>query len=342
MIDRKKKLLEYIFQQQRGVEIGPYFCPLTPKARGWNVLTLDIFSKNELIKKAEEDPNIPAESLKNIEDVDIIGPAQIIDELIYEKKIEHDFDFIVSSHNFEHIPNPVKFLQACTKILKPGGMLSMAIPDKRCGMDYYRPLSTLAGMLQAFHENRTQPSPEQIFEFANLQSRMKKDDDFHYVWTIEDNPKNISAIQASRPSYLLWRDALSNNSYIDTHCWTFTPSSFLLILHDLKFLDFINFDVVEVTDVVGAEFFVHLKNMRGIINAPMSRINYYDQREFLLKKINIELSKNISETIESSNSRIEILSECFDELSKQTSRLAGLIRGLDHNPISENLTEKDS
>jgi hypothetical protein len=335
MIDRQKKLLEYISQQQRGIEIGPYFCPLTPKAQGWNALTVDIFSKTELLEKAKEDPNVPAESLKNIEDVDIIGPAQIVDELIYEKKLEDNFDFIVSSHNFEHIPNPVRFLQACSKILKPGGMLSMAIPDKRCGMDYYRPLSTLAGMLQAFHENRTQPSPEQIFEFANLQSRMKKDDDFHYVWTIEDNPKNIFATQASRPSYLLWRDALSNNSYIDTHCWTFTPSSFMLILQDLKFLDFINFDIVEVTDVAGAEFFVHLKNMRNITGTPVSRIKYYDQREFLLKKINIELSENISIKTDSFSSNIKILSECFDELSKQTSRLANLIRTLDHDSISK-------
>lgn len=325
MTDREKKLLEYIFPQQRGIEIGPYFCPLVPKTRGWNVLTVDVLSRDELIENAKKDPNISAESIGAIEDVDIIGSAQFIDELIRQQGIENDFDFIVSSHNFEHIPDPVRFLQACSKILKPGGMLSMALPDKRCCMDYYRPLSTVAGVLQAFHESRTQPSPEQIFEFSMLQSRMKKGDDFHYTWNIDDDPKNIFAVQASLPFYSLWQNCLENNIYVDTHCWTFTPSSFKLILLDLNFLGVTSFEIIEVTDTVGIEFYVHLRNKRDIIAAPTSKINYYNERDNLLKQINVELSKSISKKSNFLNSSSETLAEYLSELSKQLNNLSILL-----------------
>ena len=80
---------------------------------------------------------------------------------------------MISSHNFEHSPNPIRFLQGCGKVLKPGGVLSMALPDKRACFDYFRPHTTLGQWLEAFFAERERPTPAQVFDQDSLHSRLR-------------------------------------------------------------------------------------------------------------------------------------------------------------------------
>lgn len=46
--DKRDILLEYVRKHQRGIEIGPYYTPIAPKAAGWNALSLDVFDRSKL------------------------------------------------------------------------------------------------------------------------------------------------------------------------------------------------------------------------------------------------------------------------------------------------------
>ena len=119
---RNEQILRGLNKSMRGLEIAPYFSPLAPKRDGYNCTTLDVFDREELVRRAAADPNIPEEGLGRIEPVDFVGSATEIADLVPSP--EHGaFDYIVSSHNFEHLPNPIRFLQGCERLLKPSGIL---------------------------------------------------------------------------------------------------------------------------------------------------------------------------------------------------------------------------
>src|SRR5205085_1205758 len=104
LMNRFGVLREGITKDQIGVEIGPYWNPLVPKREGFGALALDLFDAETLRQLAEQDPGIPRELISNIEDVDIIGSATDLDELVAACGLTGQLDYVVSSHNFEHLP----------------------------------------------------------------------------------------------------------------------------------------------------------------------------------------------------------------------------------------------
>ena len=163
-MDRRAVLLKGITKDMLGIEIGPYHQPLVPKREGYRSLSLDVFDTEALRKNAATDSAITKNEAEQIEEVDLVGSAPRLAELVETKGLVGQCDYIISSHNFEHIPDPIRFLQGCEKALKPQGFLSMAVPDKRCCFDYYRPLSMTGDLLEAYFEKRERPSRAQIFQ----------------------------------------------------------------------------------------------------------------------------------------------------------------------------------
>jgi SAM-dependent methyltransferase len=295
-MERRDIILEFAHKDQRGIEIGPYFNPLAPKAAGWHVLSLDVFDDRELRRRAAADPSIPSEMVANIEEVDLLGPAHRIAELVAARGESGPFDFVISSHNFEHLPDPISFLQACSTVLRPGGVLAMAIPDKRCCFDYFRPLSMLPEVLQAWAEKRERPTAAQVLEWFSMHCRLRKDGAESITFSLSDDPCNIVADRAVEEAHKAWRARLSEDAdsapYVDAHCWTFVPSSFRLLLLDLRFLGYVAFELANLRETVGGEFYVHLRNMRGLVPTPLSRDEYYEERQRLLQSVSYELSRN--------------------------------------------------
>lgn len=64
-------------------------------------------------------------------------------------------DFILSSHVFEHIPNPISALLEWQRVLKPGGYVVMIVPQPDALEGDNRPLSTYETLIRAYHENWT-------------------------------------------------------------------------------------------------------------------------------------------------------------------------------------------
>jgi SAM-dependent methyltransferase len=296
-MDRRDIILEFASKTQRGIEIGPYFNPLAPKADGWNVLSLDVFDAPMLRERAARDPSIPDSMVPNIEEVDLLGPAHQVAELVSARGDLGRFDFIVSSHNFEHLPNPIGFLRACSETLRPGGILSMAIPDKRACFDYFRPVSTLGSLLEAYAEERQRPSITQHFDQNSLHCRYRADEGELIGFPLVNDPNRLTALETVEEAYQAWQDRLAAASpddrpYEDCHCWTFTPNSFRLLLWDLSFLRAVDFVPLRISDTNGIEFYTHLKNTRGTSGHYIDRSEYYRQRQRLLHAVVADAAVN--------------------------------------------------
>jgi SAM-dependent methyltransferase len=155
-MDRRAELLRFIDRDQVGIEIGPWHTPLAPKRDGYQSISIDVFDVDTLRRRAVEDPNIDEAGVARIEDVDLIGPAQEIAEPA-AARFGPGFtcDYVLASHDLEHIPDPIRFLQGCERILRRNGVVSLAIPDHRCCFDHFRTPSATADWLSAYFEKRT-------------------------------------------------------------------------------------------------------------------------------------------------------------------------------------------
>jgi SAM-dependent methyltransferase len=279
---RESYILRYITKDMQGLEVAPYFRPLAPKKQGYNCKTLDIFDQETLIQRALDDKDINDNDIKNIESVDFLGSASNLWELLSSSAGSNSLDYIVSSHNFEHLPNPIKFLQDCNKLLVSSGVLSMAVPDLRCCFDYYRWPTTLTNFLMAYLGNKQKPSPYDIFNGNFVQTN-----NFGSIGHPRDQIEIIYSLDDVYRQLML---SLSNSSldYNDAHCQVFTPSSFQLLILELRHLKLIDLDIFDISETIGNEFFVHLKPTHGCY--PEGE-EFKAKRQNLLASTIVEISK---------------------------------------------------
>lgn len=252
---RDKKVFHLLDKKGLGLEIGPSHNPLAPKSKGFNVHVLDHASAAELREKYQgHDVN-----LENIEEVDFVWHGEALHELI--GKTDH-YDWIIASHVIEHTPDMITFLAQCEKLLKPEGVLSLVIPDKRYCFDYFNPVTTTGELLDAFVQKRKRPSPGKVFDhFVGACVR-----NGNGAWG-KGNGGEISLLHSFDLARAQWHQAIATEDYIDVHNWRFTPGSFRLILHDLQMLDLTGLSLAKEFDTEGCEFFVALRKSSTAVSS---------------------------------------------------------------------------
>lgn len=278
-----KLLLRDIDTSMLGLEVAPWFNPIVPKSGGYNVHTLDVFDFDTLMERAHENKGIPPESYGKLEPVDYVGSATEILSLV-PKDRHGQFDYVISSHNFEHLPNPIKFLQGCETLLREGGMIVMALPDGRACFDYFRPHTITADWLEAYAEDRKQPSERQLFagqvDFASVKGR-RNDPDTAVGF---DTPRDMIENHADLPArWAEWTDRKGTGPYMDAHCTVMTPASLQLMLEDCRALGLFSLDVKEVTSTTGVEFIIRL--VKGDTSGAVNPEAYQARRTQLLHDI---------------------------------------------------------
>jgi SAM-dependent methyltransferase len=284
-MNRLEYLARDIKYENRIIEIGPYHCPIAARKAGFQSTSLDIMDAASLREQARRDPNLSDEDVQNIEEVDLIGTASDVADLARQKfGSEIEFDWILSSHNIEHIPDPIRFLQQSEAILRCGGILRLAVPDKRACFDFFRPLTELAGWLAAFHERRTRPTIHQNFAQESLRCSFYARNDQLGAWTLgKPNAPDLVVQDQLLEYYEKWfgENGEIPTEYIDTHCWTFTPASFQLLIHDLNGLGLTHLQVRSCSETYGHEFFIDLEKVADK-RRPDKRAFYARRRELLL------------------------------------------------------------
>jgi predicted SAM-dependent methyltransferase len=121
------------------LEVGALHEPLqlSPKA---NVKYVDRLSVADLRR------HYPELNSLNLVNVDIIDDGERLTSISNGSQ-----DFIVANHMLEHCMNPIQTLQNFLSKLKEGGIIYIAIPDKRFSFDKGRSLTTFAHLVDDYH-----------------------------------------------------------------------------------------------------------------------------------------------------------------------------------------------
>ncbi len=120
-----------------GIEIGALDKPMrAPK--GVKIRTVDRFSTTELRKHYDTLKAVAVDFVCDAEKLEIIDSGSQ--------------DFVIANHVFEHMERPVTALENWIRVLRPGGFVFMAIPDKRFTFDVNREVTPLAHLLEEYHD----------------------------------------------------------------------------------------------------------------------------------------------------------------------------------------------
>ena len=244
---REEKVFHLLDKKGLGLEIGPSHSPVASKKKGFNVQILDLASATELRNKYQGQ----GVNLDNIEEVDFVWHGESFQELIGRTNC---YDWIIASHVIEHVPDVISYLQQCEALLKPDGVLSLVIPDKRYCFDYFSSSSTTGDLLDAYIEKRLKPTHGQIFDHAANASKRNG----NIAWASDRQGGADELLHTFHQAEALWTRSVSTTDYIDVHCWRFTPSSFRLLIADLLNLGLINMEIKVEFGTTGCEFYVSL------------------------------------------------------------------------------------
>ncbi len=77
-------------------------------------------------------------------------------------------DFVIANHFIEHCENPVLTFQNLLRVLKPGGIVFIAVPDKRFTFDVDRPCTTVDHVLRDFLEGPEWSKRQHYEEWTRL------------------------------------------------------------------------------------------------------------------------------------------------------------------------------
>jgi 2-polyprenyl-3-methyl-5-hydroxy-6-metoxy-1,4-benzoquinol methylase len=231
-----------------GLEVGASFRPVAPRSKGYNIEIVDHASAEDLRKKyAGKDPAV----VNNIEDVTYVWQGGSLVDLIGERE---RYSYIIASHVIEHTTDIVRFLQDCEALLKPDGVLILAVPDKRYCLDFFRPVSTSGEALAAHLEKRDRHSVATLLNHFSTVVRNGQKGSWNKSDPIMQMHLRFDMTQAMD----MVAQSQSSGEYIDAHAWQFTPSSFQLLLSDLRSMKLTGLWEKRLIEGTSCEFFVQM------------------------------------------------------------------------------------
>lgn len=290
-----------------GLEIGPFYQPMAPRREGFQTTIVDIKSRAELEQSARSRGATELQ-IAEIEDVDIVGDASNLAELLSRHNPAARFDWIISSHNFEHLIDPLKFLQDCEALLKEGGVLMMVIPDHRFTFDRFHPQTISADVIEAAGRPRgSSLDAWACFREASQQALLKDEGAQHRLaWARSEHDdhsmfiKNPLVVIHKRLKARLASPEFSFHG----HRWYFTPAVFELVLFDLLHLGLLNLRLSEIQPTVGFDFLVILQATN--VQEPLSPDQICAQRLDLLRRVEDERAE-VSSVVQKQQRQLEAL-----------------------------------
>ncbi len=146
--------------------------------------------------------------------------------------LDNSLDYIVASHVLEHTANPIAALVEWYRVLRPGGIAYIVVPDKRFTWDRGRPDTSLEHMIEDFENEVTDCDPTHIDDFA-----------FGIDWGEFAAISDANLIEAQRRHYAdSCKEQVARGKEINIHFHVFSPSNFRSFIADASQMDKIPFD----------------------------------------------------------------------------------------------------
>jgi SAM-dependent methyltransferase len=231
-----------------GLEIGPLTSPIV-KRDGAKVFYADHMSQAQLREKYKDAPL----DVNDIVQVDFIVKDTLVNAVGGQK-----FDYVVACHVIEHVPDTVRWFEDIAAILKPGGTLALAIPDKRYTFDIARYPSTPGDIVGAYLEKYKRPAASDVYDFAAEGRDVKTAAVWANPYGEWDKRPHLYSLDEA---YAMSLKNLDSDEYIDCHCHVFTPHSFVKVLRELMMLGLTDFEVESFRDTndQNIEFYASLR-----------------------------------------------------------------------------------
>lgn len=180
-----------------GIDIGALHRPMV-KHDDMQVVYVDKLPVSELRKHYPE-----------LKDFNLVEPDVISDAETLSNFIDGSLSFVIASHVIEHMRNPILAIKNWLRVLKPGGLLYLVVPDYRKIFDKHRELTTLSHVIADYElGNRNAQDIEHYYEYATLVNKK---------FFGRDIDEQEEAIKLMEQDYSI-------------HFHTFTPESFKNVL----------------------------------------------------------------------------------------------------------------
>jgi SAM-dependent methyltransferase len=172
--DRVRRRIAAAFISGDGLEIGALHLPLAlPKTA--RVRYVDYKPTGELVEMYRAGYRFFD-----------LAPVSVVDDGERLNSIENEsIDFLVANHVLEHSENPIATLMRWLDVLQVGGILFMAIPDKRYTFDRDRPLTEVDHLLRDYVEGPGWSRDQHFEEYCRFVQRPSE----------EDLPANIARLK---------------------------------------------------------------------------------------------------------------------------------------------------
>ena len=241
----RKDFTDLLSSSGKILEIGPLDRPQFDH-HSPDYYSVDVFTRKQLINNYVNDPTVNKEN--------IIKPTYVIADNDYSA-IKEKFNCIFSSHNIEHMPCLMTFLNNLSGVLSDDGHIYLAIPDKRYCFDHFKKETDIYDILQLHFEKNYRPRFSDILRMGTQITHNNPIDHWNNIHG-EINPE-IALTQI----YQGILNQYNTGIYTDAHVNQFTPENFVKIITTLNKLKLINLKVDRIYHTLygSLEFYAILK-----------------------------------------------------------------------------------
>jgi SAM-dependent methyltransferase len=179
------------FLNGSGVELGPGHHPMPIPYPGVTVQYVDRWQPEEnlaLFTNLEAGATFPKPDIVANLDVDRLSALDDTSQ-----------DFVIASHLLEHLADPLTQIGEIHRVLKPGAVVLVYLPDRRYTFDRKRTATPLAHLIADHRDQATVVSDEHIEDY------LRKTDVWDPTWTKEQEREQFE---------------LNRQRSIHVHCWS--------------------------------------------------------------------------------------------------------------------------
>ena len=200
---RDRAALAARFVRGEGIEIGALNAPLKlPRAA--RVHYVDVMTTAQSRRDYPELKHTP------LVDVEILDNGECLHCIADSSQ-----DFVIANHFLEHCQDPLGTILSHLRVLRPGGILFLAVPDKRCTFDAPRPVTPLNHLIRDYEDGPAWSRRGHYEEYLRLVEHLEGE-------ALERAVSEQLALPGGHTHYHVW----TSKELLEMLCYLQTRTSF--------------------------------------------------------------------------------------------------------------------
>lgn len=231
-----------------GLEIGPLADPVVRKNEG-RVIYIDHTDTESLRTTYRDNILVRADAIVEVDAV--WGERTLAEALASMLGDGEQVDYVIASHVAEHVPDLVTWLGEVAEVLRPGGTLRLALPDRRFSFDALRGPTRLIDTLAAWAVRARKPQVRDVLDF-----RLHYAPDVRPFGLYDGTDQRADLVPAHSFEKVVeiagWARDL--DVYLDVHCTVAHPREWAELMAGLAELGLLRMACVDMTDTTTEMF----------------------------------------------------------------------------------------